>query len=317
MSIEHLTGAIHAPLRPHARKLVLIALSNYSDQDGRCWPSVQSIADIAQLDRRSVQRHLHELEEAGWVRREPSYQDGRQRCNVYRLQIEAIRGATAQPSRGDSTTAPGRHDCHPGGDTRDAPGGDSTTAPGGDTRDTPGTPIGTPIGTPSTSESASRSTDAAGESVPVIPLYVGSQGQALGTEQPQGSGQAPERHNHAQAGQLQLTEQEPDPTAIRIPAREYGYIDVPESKVQEWERAFPALDVRQELEGLKQWATDNPARRKKNIIQWCSRRLSAKQEQGRGQARGAPPPRSAEAVRRHNQQVAQRWASGSSDDERR
>ncbi len=43
-------------------KLVLVALAEFSDERGRCWPSVNTLADRTGLNRRSVFRALQQLE---------------------------------------------------------------------------------------------------------------------------------------------------------------------------------------------------------------------------------------------------------------
>ncbi|MFP4137453.1 MAG: helix-turn-helix domain-containing protein [Halomonas sp.] len=102
MSIEQMAQAVHAPLLPPARKLLLIGLANYADQDGRCWPSVTTLAHIAGLSRRHTLRHLEALETDGWIERLRRYDDGKQITNVYQLHISArlARGGDAHDTRG-------------------------------------------------------------------------------------------------------------------------------------------------------------------------------------------------------------------------
>ena len=297
MSIEYLAAAMHADLLPHSRKLVLIGLANHSDGNGRCWPSIRSIGDVAQLTRRNVQKHLTALEEAGWVTRESKYTEGRQTANVYRLELTAITGASVATPRGVASDTPGRRQRHGEGVASDTPGDVASDAPGGVATDAPGTVRRNHQrnrqGNPSTSGSAERYPHEAGEQKTNPPAPAADQ-----EEQP-----APEPETYA------LVEPPHDPPAIHIPAREIGEVPIPESKVQEWEQSFPAIDVRQELQGLRQWSVDNPNRRKKQVIRWCSGRLSAKQEQGRGRGNVRPMPRSVDAIREHNQQVADRWSN--------
>jgi hypothetical protein len=51
-------------------KLVLFALSMYSDQHGKsCWPTQEQIACGASCSDRCVRKHLDAAEEAGWIKR--------------------------------------------------------------------------------------------------------------------------------------------------------------------------------------------------------------------------------------------------------
>lgn len=57
----------HVPNPTH--KLVLLALANFADENDEAWPRVESLAEIASTSRRTVQRALAELEEAGLLTR--------------------------------------------------------------------------------------------------------------------------------------------------------------------------------------------------------------------------------------------------------
>jgi hypothetical protein len=46
---------------------VLLVLACYADDDGRCFPSVATIADRIGLTRRMIQLHLRRLEKLGYV----------------------------------------------------------------------------------------------------------------------------------------------------------------------------------------------------------------------------------------------------------
>ena len=52
-----------------AAKLVLCALGDFTNPDGVCWPSVQTLAARASLSRRTVFRALDALVERGWLRK--------------------------------------------------------------------------------------------------------------------------------------------------------------------------------------------------------------------------------------------------------
>ena len=55
---------------------------------------------------------------------------------------------------------------------------------------------------------------------------------------------------------------------------------VKECDIQEWKKAYPAVDIKQEILKAKQWLIDNPAKRKKNVSRFITNWLSRKQERG-------------------------------------
>ncbi len=66
-------------------KLILLALVSYADADGACWPSVETLARGTGLGRRTVQRVLRRLEQAGLVDVTPG--GGRHNPSRYRLRL--------------------------------------------------------------------------------------------------------------------------------------------------------------------------------------------------------------------------------------
>jgi len=65
---------------------------------------------------------------------------------------------------------------------------------------------------------------------------------------------------------------------------------VPSALVEQWQQAFPAVDVLSELRRMEAWASANPVNRKSNwqrfIVNWLTR---AQDRAGRGGPRGGPP----------------------------
>lgn len=62
MSVRALTLAFAARKLSPAEKLVLLALADFADDQMRCWPSQEKIADITELSARTVWASLKELE---------------------------------------------------------------------------------------------------------------------------------------------------------------------------------------------------------------------------------------------------------------
>lgn len=52
---------------PPAQKVVLLALADHSDDDGKCWPSIRLLAAKACSSQRTVQRVIRALQDAGLV----------------------------------------------------------------------------------------------------------------------------------------------------------------------------------------------------------------------------------------------------------
>ena len=66
-----------------AEVLVLLAIADYCNDDGECWPSVASIARKARMTERGVQKICARLSETGWL--QIDLRQGRYGCNLYRI----------------------------------------------------------------------------------------------------------------------------------------------------------------------------------------------------------------------------------------
>lgn len=65
---------------PPVRKLVLVAIAkhvNHLKSRDHCWPNLATLADECGIERRSVRRHVAELEIAGLLRRDPRERSNR------------------------------------------------------------------------------------------------------------------------------------------------------------------------------------------------------------------------------------------------
>ena len=66
--------------------LVLLALADYANDEGECWPSIASIAQKARMTERGTQKILRQLEAEGWVKITTG--NGRKGCNRYVINPE-------------------------------------------------------------------------------------------------------------------------------------------------------------------------------------------------------------------------------------
>jgi helix-turn-helix protein len=70
MSARYLSWAFSQPVKPPARKLVLVALADAANDDGVCWPGQLRLGEKCSCSERAVRNHLHALQEAGLIERE-------------------------------------------------------------------------------------------------------------------------------------------------------------------------------------------------------------------------------------------------------
>ena len=72
-------------------KLVLMALADHADEDGICWPGNAHIARKCNLRQRSVQRHIKNLIDNGYMTAHRRYREtGGQTSNRYVLNVEGV-----------------------------------------------------------------------------------------------------------------------------------------------------------------------------------------------------------------------------------
>jgi DNA-binding transcriptional ArsR family regulator len=69
MAWEHITLVRQVPLQ-YIAKLILFALASRVDDEGKCWPSIDTICRDTGLKHRTTQLHLKSLVESGYVIRQ-------------------------------------------------------------------------------------------------------------------------------------------------------------------------------------------------------------------------------------------------------
>jgi hypothetical protein len=76
--------ALDPKIKPTA-KAVYLVLVCYADQDGLCYPGIDTLSKHLGLTRRPVQDALRQLEEHGVLVTKSRFEDGRQTSNLYHL----------------------------------------------------------------------------------------------------------------------------------------------------------------------------------------------------------------------------------------
>lgn len=105
MSVQAISAVLAMRGVGPAKKMVLMALANYADENGRCWPSNARIADECGVSRRQVIRVLKELETEGFIARTPDERrDGSQSASITDLLL--LRGDNLSPTGDISVTPP-------------------------------------------------------------------------------------------------------------------------------------------------------------------------------------------------------------------
>ena len=89
MSFQAMAWAVSHKL-PSKDKFVLVMMANYADEDGKCWPSLNRLADDTSMSRSTIQLAIKGLETAGMLRIEHRSQDGVKLPNYYYLNLKKI-----------------------------------------------------------------------------------------------------------------------------------------------------------------------------------------------------------------------------------
>ena len=94
MSIRMMTAVWDSTPYEGGELLVLLALADWADDQGRCWPSVPSIAQKARMKERQVYNILRKLRDDAIIHCKPG--GGRGRSTTYLIDIAKIAGFTSQ-----------------------------------------------------------------------------------------------------------------------------------------------------------------------------------------------------------------------------
>jgi hypothetical protein len=83
MSIKLMAYFWEAGPENQSERFVLLALADYANDAGECWPSLDALARKTCLTERGIRGIIRRLEAGGWL--DVDEGAGRNRCNLYRL----------------------------------------------------------------------------------------------------------------------------------------------------------------------------------------------------------------------------------------
>lgn len=119
MSLRHMIKAFECKIGSHVQKLVLIKLADNANDDGKCWPSLQRIANECEISKRTAINAIKALEGKGFLRvhRERTSAD-MNKVNQYTLTLgggesNSLGGESAAPGGGESPAPRTSHSLEP------------------------------------------------------------------------------------------------------------------------------------------------------------------------------------------------------------
>lgn len=66
--------------------IIMLALADMANDEGICFPSIETIAHKARVNKRNTQQHIRDLVADGYISREENFvQSGRQTSNIYKV----------------------------------------------------------------------------------------------------------------------------------------------------------------------------------------------------------------------------------------
>ena len=81
-------GSIYSADLPHRAVAVYMYLRDRSDQEGTCWPSINTVARDLDLSRSTVQRALNDLVNSGYMERQHRYREnGSMSSSLYIIRL--------------------------------------------------------------------------------------------------------------------------------------------------------------------------------------------------------------------------------------
>lgn len=103
MSIKLMSEIWESGPQNISERMVLLALADYANDAGTCWPSISGIQKKSCLSERGVQTVIRRLQDAGWIEIEAG--GGRKNANLYRIKTpQRLHPAGNAPPQMDAET---------------------------------------------------------------------------------------------------------------------------------------------------------------------------------------------------------------------
>lgn len=106
MSIQAVTWAMKQKIKPAIAKLLLIAIANYADKNGKCWPSKSRLAADCCYDKANLCKVIAALKKAGLIDVQERFENGTQLTSIITILATTTSGAATTATSGARTTAP-------------------------------------------------------------------------------------------------------------------------------------------------------------------------------------------------------------------
>ena len=97
MSIEALNRAFKADIKKSSLKFILVALSDYANEEGEAYPSIQTLNSKTSLNRKTIIAGLMQLETLGYLKN-----TGKKVGRTNSITVWQITGLVEQSQKGDS-----------------------------------------------------------------------------------------------------------------------------------------------------------------------------------------------------------------------
>ena len=104
MSIQATSYVLHRRYGSQTRKLLMIAIADFANDDGEAWPSVDTLAQRAECSRRAVQENIRALQIEGELALHPNA--GPRGCNLYRVIFKKTEHRKIAPKGGAPAAPP-------------------------------------------------------------------------------------------------------------------------------------------------------------------------------------------------------------------
>ena len=91
MSIEYLNAAFKADVKPSSFKFVLVSLSDFANENGEAYPSVQTMVNKTAMNKKTVLKYYGELLERGFIRDTGERKGSTKQVIVYQINYNLIK----------------------------------------------------------------------------------------------------------------------------------------------------------------------------------------------------------------------------------